>query len=77
MNKIVRLPLKLTVEVSMDGDRLDQAWLLLESSTKMPSGEYKHSQQWINVSHYNHIMNQIDGALPEAVSEESLGGEYI
>jgi len=77
MNKVVRLPLEMTVEVSMDGDRIDQAWLLLESTTKMPRGEYTHTQQWINVSHYSNLMDQIDGTLPEAVSEEALGGPYI
>ncbi len=78
MNKIVRVPLKVTLEVTLDDDdKLERAWLLLESTTKMPSGEYQHDQTWMNVSHYTNLMNQIDGALPEAVSEEALGGEYV
>ena len=78
MNKIVRVPLKVTLEVTLgEQDQLERAWLLLESTTKMPNGEYEHDQTWLNVSHYTNLMNQIDGALPEAVSEEALGGEYV
>ena len=77
ISKIVRVPLEVTVEVEVDEGKVIGARLLLESSTKLPSGDYQHTQTWMNVSHYSCLMDQIEGNLSDSISVEAYGGEYV
>ena len=76
-SKIVRVPVEVTVEVDVEDGRVTTARLLLESTTQMPSGEYKHDSTWLNVTHYSNFIDQIEGNLSDNISVEAYGGEYV
>lgn len=76
-SKIVRVPVEVTVEVDVDDGNITKARLLLESTTKLPNGEYAHDSTWLNVTHYSNFIDQIEGNLSDSISVEAYGGEYI
>lgn len=76
-SKIVRVPIEVTVEVDVDDGNVTAARLMLESTTKLPSGEYKHDSTWLNVTHYTNFIDQIEGNLSDSISVEAYGGEYV
>ncbi len=77
ISKIVRVPIEVTVEVEADEGKVLGARLLLEGRTKMPNGEYQLTQTWLNVTHYNFFIDQIDANFSDSISVEAYGGEYI
>ena len=76
-SKIVRVPVEVTVEVDVEDGHILKARLLLESRTKMPNGEYQHDSTWLNVTHYDTFIDQIEGNLADSISVEAYGGEYV
>lgn len=76
-SRIVRVPVEVTVEVDVDDGNITKARLLLESTTKLPNGEYAHDSAWLNVTHYSNFIAQIEGNLSDSISVEAYGGEYI
>ena len=76
-SKIVRVPIEVTVEVSVEDGVVQEARLMLESTTKMPNGEYKHDSTWLNVTHYTNFIDQIEGNLSDSISVEAYGGAYV
>lgn len=76
-SKIVRVPIEVTVEVEVDDGNVKSARLLLESTTRMPDGEYAHDSTWLNVTHYSNFLAQIEGNLSDSISVEAYGGAYI
>ena len=76
-SKIVRVPIEVTVEVDVDDGTVTAARLMLESTTKLPNGEYKHDSTWLNVTHYSNFIDQIEGNLSDSISVEAYGGEYV
>lgn len=76
-SKIVRVPIEVTVEVDVDDGNITSARLMLESTTKLPNGEYKHDSTWLNVTHYSNFIDQIEGNLSDSISVEAYGGAYV
>ena len=76
-SKIVRVPVEVTVEVDVEDGRVLTARLMLESRTKMPNGEYTHDSTWLNVTHYDTFIDQIEGNLADSISVEAYGGDYV
>ena len=76
-SRIVRVPIEVTVEVNVEDGNVTEARLLLESTTRMPDGEYKHDSTWLNVTHYTNFLDQIEGNLSDSISVEAYGGAYI